>query len=99
MLFTWEEERAIDYYAPEYHATRLRRPEHFWRAVLAAPEPPERVLATGAVLEGFGPAGAEMRPFFRPVVTLATSPLLYPTYHEVTLYMAGPEIYDYARQR
>lgn len=98
-LYTWEEERILRYYAPAYTVVRLRRPDDFLRDLLAAPEPPERILATSYVLEGFGAAGAEIRRYFTPVATFSGDPQVYPTYGRITLYEAGPDLYEYARRR
>ncbi len=92
-VFVWEEERAIKYYSPGVTVFRLRRPAHFEQVLFALPHRPQRVLATSAFLNGLGEAGTEIRRHFRPVAQFQGDPLIYTTYHDITLYEAGPDLY------
>lgn len=83
LLYTWEEERLFDYYAPAYETERVRRFAYFAQSLTLHASTVSRVLVTNAVLDGFPP---ELRPAAKEVARFSADPFLYPTYHTVILY-------------
>ncbi|MFY0546046.1 hypothetical protein [Brevibacillus sp. H7] len=88
IIYTWEEQRLFDYYAPEYDTERLRSFDYFAQSLQLRAPSVSRVLVTNAVLDGFGP-GVHL-----PANELArfnADPFLYPSYHTVVLYELSPQ--------
>lgn len=91
LIFTWEEQRVLQYAAPSYTAIRLRKWEDFQTEVLQYEKPPARIFATNALLQGFN------RPvdgLFYKVAEFQGNPWVYPTYHTIVLYQGTPLLYD-----
>lgn len=97
VVYTWEEERVIEYYAPHVEAIRLRRVSTLMQDVLSR-GPGVTVYATNAVLDGFGSDGAAIRRHFRPVARFQGPPGLYPVYHDIVLYQADKGLYGAIQQ-
>lgn len=100
LIFTWEEQRVLNQVTPSHTVIRLRRWEDFQTEVLqyaplSADQPPVRVYATNALLDGFH------RPvdgLFQHMITFQGSPWLYPTYHTIALYRATPALYEHVQK-
>lgn len=84
-LYTWEEQRLFDYYAPDYHTERLKSFNYFRQSLLVNGNAADSILLTNAVLDGFGPSHP-LRSRVRLVTSFEADPFLYPTYHKVELY-------------
>jgi hypothetical protein len=89
LLYTWEEQRLFDYYAPPIHTERLKSYAYFVQSVLLHREKTERFLLTNAVLDGFG-NDHPLRGHVREIARFSADPFLYPTYHTVILYELSP---------
>lgn len=95
LIFTWEEQRVLRYVSPAHTAIRLRKWEDFRREILQYPEPPARILATSATVEGMD---RPVKQLFREVAVFQGSPWLYPTYHTITLYEGTPALHEELRK-
>ncbi|WP_139490970.1 glycosyltransferase family 39 protein [Brevibacillus dissolubilis] len=84
-IYTWEEQRLFDYYAPDYVSERVRSYSYFVKSILLQSATTSQFLMTNAVLDGFGP-DHPLRQQVREVARFAQDPFVYPTYHTVILY-------------
>ncbi|GBF11472.1 hypothetical protein HK1_01503 [Tepidibacillus sp. HK-1] len=92
-IFTWEEQRVIQYLYPDYQTIRLRNPADFENQILIYGEN-RRILVTNAVLDGFGEQKGKYAPYLKPVFQTEADSFLYPTYYQIVLYEALPELYE-----
>jgi hypothetical protein len=83
LIYTWEEQRLFDYYAPDYQTERLRSYSYFVQSLQLRSHTVSCVLVTNTVLDGFGPG---LYPHVRELARFTADPFLYPTYHSVVLY-------------
>lgn len=91
LIFTWEEQRVLNYATPSYTVIRLRKWEDFQTEVLQYDKLPMKVFATNALIDGFH---RPVNGLFQQVITFQGSPWLYPTYHTVVLYQGTASLYD-----
>jgi len=99
VIFTWEEERVIHYYQPEWDAVRLKSFDYFTNKVLVyGIDPSKHLLLTDHVLQGFGTQQEEIFPYLKKVAVFTGSPLFDPVYHEITLYEAKPSLLQYLKK-
>jgi hypothetical protein len=82
-LYTWEEERLFDYYAPDFGTERVRSFPYFLQSLQLRADTVSHVLVTNAVLDGFT---TRLHPYALEVARFTADPFLYPTYHTVILY-------------
>ncbi|WP_134702235.1 hypothetical protein [Ammoniphilus sp. YIM 78166] len=99
VIYTWEEQRILHYYAPSYYAERLKSPAYFRQMVLMHANREVKVLLTSQVLEGFGLYKEELLPHLKRVTSFQESQVLYPTYHDITLYEGLPSLLPYLKSR
>ncbi len=99
VIYTWEEQRVIQYYAPTYYAERLKSPAYFRQMVLMHANRDVKVLLTSQVLEGFGLYKEELLPHLKPVASFKENLVLYPTYHDITLYEGQASLLPYLKSR
>ncbi|MBP1932420.1 glycosyltransferase family 39 protein [Ammoniphilus resinae] len=98
VIFTWEEERVIHYYQPEWDAVRLKSFRYFTNKVLVyGVDPSKPLLLTDHVLHGFGPQQEEILPHLERVAEFTGNPLFDPVYHRITLYQAKPSLLQYLK--
>jgi hypothetical protein len=98
VIFTWEEERVIEYVDHRVQAMRVLHLQPFYRSVLNQGEQ-YTVLATNKVLNGFGKDGEAVRNYFTPVKRFRGSSFLYPVYSDIVLYEAKPDFYAFVRKQ
>lgn len=89
LLYTWEEQRLFDYYAPHVRTERLQHFAVFLESLRLHQEQTAQFLVTNAVLDGFG-ADHPLRRYVREAARFEADPFLYPTYHTVILYEVTP---------
>jgi hypothetical protein len=82
-VYTWEEQRLFDFYAPDFETERVRSYPYFLQSLLMRADSVSHVLVTNAVLDGFD---TRLHPYAREVARFTADPFLYPTYHTVVLY-------------
>lgn len=90
LIFTWEEQRVLNYVTPSYTVIRLRKWEDFQTEVLQYDKLPMKVFATNALIDGFH---RPVNGLFQQMITFQGSPWLYPTYHTVVLYQGTSSLY------
>ncbi len=85
-VFTWEEERVIEYRHPQWTAVRVRSPGYFRQMVAALP-PGTTVYVTSPVAVSLGQlGGGQLVVRLEPLARFRGSWLLYPGYHDLVLY-------------
>lgn len=89
-VFTWEEERVIEYLYPHARAIRLRKAEDLARHLMVIGNT-QHTLVTSKVIEGLEEPDKWL-PFLTPVGTYEGNPLLYPGYAKLRLYEIHPEM-------
>lgn len=88
VVFTWEEERVIEYRHPVWIAIRARRPAYWQQAVAALPAG-TAIFVTSPVIDGLPPnARGAVAPVLTPVARFRGNPVLYPGYADLTLFRA-----------
>ncbi|MGD8191264.1 glycosyltransferase family 39 protein [Brevibacillus ginsengisoli] len=89
VIYTYEEERVIQYMHPSIQTVRLRKWEDFQVSLLNYPDLPEHIYLTDSVLQGF--QMPVLNGYVREVARFTGSEWLYPTYHDIVLYELLPE--------
>ncbi|MFC4766924.1 hypothetical protein [Effusibacillus consociatus] len=95
LIFTWEEQRVLEYMSPDHTSIRLRKWEDFRTEILQYEVPPRRILGTSAMVAGLD---REVSGFFQPVAVFQGNPWLYPTYHRIVLYEGTPLLLEELRR-
>ncbi|MFD2671133.1 ArnT family glycosyltransferase [Marinicrinis sediminis] len=94
VLYTWEEKRVFDVYAPEITVVRLLQFERWTQSAAAYRPAVKQMLLTNKVLEGFN---RQQVPSLQPYVTRIASwrgnAFLDPVYHDIELYALDIERY------
>lgn len=86
VVFTWEEERVIEYRHPVWTAIRVRTPAH-WQKVIATLPAGTALYVTSPVIDGLPPGvRAAIVPVLTPVARFRGNPILYPGYADLTLF-------------
>ncbi|KXS45356.1 MULTISPECIES: glycosyltransferase family 39 protein [unclassified Candidatus Frackibacter] len=95
IVYTFEEERVIDYYHPEFIVGRVRRVEDFYVKLLSLPNKPKNILMTNAVYNSLISQESDLKKYLQPIKQWEKDKLLYPVYNKVILYKGQEGIYDY----
>ncbi|MCF6095134.1 glycosyltransferase family 39 protein [Microaerobacter geothermalis] len=98
LIFTWEEERVIDFYFPEIKTEKVQSVSYFKQTVLNYGKQ-EELLVTNSVLNGFKEQGYDLYPLFNEVAVFQGNSLLYPNYNQIVLYEAKPELYQWLNMK
>ncbi|MBO8163502.1 MAG: DUF2723 domain-containing protein [Brevibacillus sp.] len=85
LIYTWEEQRLFDYYAPAIGTERLQSFPYFVQSLLLQAETKPYMLITKAVLDGFG-AEHPFRSEVKEVARFTADPFLFPVYDTVVVY-------------
>jgi 4-amino-4-deoxy-L-arabinose transferase-like glycosyltransferase len=94
VLFTWEEQRVISYYSPQYTVIRLRKWNDFRMELLQYTKLPANIYATNAFVDGMDRPVSSL---FEEKAVFKGSPWLYPTYHTITLYQGNEALMNALR--
>jgi 4-amino-4-deoxy-L-arabinose transferase-like glycosyltransferase len=89
VLYTYEEERVLNYQSPQVQTVRLRHWSDFRTSVLSSRISPTSIFLTDQVLDGFN--RPELWQYVREKVRFTGSPWLYPTYNDIVLYEIRPD--------
>ncbi|OEF96915.1 hypothetical protein BHF71_04090 [Vulcanibacillus modesticaldus] len=95
-IFTWEEERVINYLYPKFSTVRLRKEDDFENQILLYGEN-RLILVTNAVLDGFTDKKKYLQ-FLKPVWKIESNSFLYPTYNRIVLYQANSDLYNFLKK-
>ncbi|WP_159442948.1 ArnT family glycosyltransferase [Selenihalanaerobacter shriftii] len=95
VIYTFEEERVIDYYYPELIIKRVRKVSDFYTSVLSLPNKPDNILMTNAVYNSLIKQENDLNKYLKPIKQWEGKMLLYPVYNQIILYKGNAKIYNY----
>ncbi|WP_041607647.1 ArnT family glycosyltransferase [Halobacteroides halobius] len=97
IIYTFEEERVINYYYPNFIIKQVRNKKDFYHSLLSLVNQPENILMTNSVYNSLVKQDDKLQELLVPIQKWGGKRLLYPVYNQIILYQAKERLYDYIR--
>ncbi|GAB6098750.1 hypothetical protein JCM16358_06290 [Halanaerocella petrolearia] len=99
IIYTFEEERVINYYHPNFIIKKVRKKKDFYQSLLSLVERPTNILMTDAVYNTLIKRDNQLKNLLVPIKKWTGDKSLYPVYNQIILYKGTEDLYEYIQQK